>query len=193
MNRALRRALESRHWTVDQMQQFQANYMARHGTKIPPSQRYMDEGDSEEEGLELNDGTVYGRKAPSEPKPKTPGAGGGAGRGAGGGAGRGAGGGASRGAGGGASRGAGEVARKALEEELDLADQGEEVPVVVEKAPAAAVVAAVVAEVEEVLQETLLRALQKTPIKARSVAMMMTMVMMTPRTIQAKGSSRIPH
>ena len=107
MNRALRRALESRHWTVDQMQQFQANYMAKHGTKIPPSQRYMDEGDSEEEGLELNDGTVYGRKAPSGPKPKTPGAGGGAGRGAGGGASRGAGGGASRGAGGGGKKGAG--------------------------------------------------------------------------------------
>ena len=87
----------------------------------------------------------------------------------------------------------GEVARKALEEELDLADQGEEVPVIAEEVPAAAVVAAAAAEVEEVLQETLLRALQKTPIKARSVAMMMTMVMMTPRTIQARGSSRIPH
>ena len=107
MNRALRRALESRHWTVDQMQQFQANYTAKHGTKIPPSKRYMDEDDSEEEGLELNDGTVYGRKAPSGPKPKTPGAGGGAGRGAGGGASRGAGGGASRGAGGGGKKGAG--------------------------------------------------------------------------------------
>ena len=107
MNLALRRALESRHWTVDQMQQFQANYTARHGTKIPPSQRYMDEGDSEEEGLELNDGTAYGRKAPSDPKPKTPGAGGGASRGAGGGASRGAGGGASRGAGGGGKKGAG--------------------------------------------------------------------------------------
>ena len=80
----------------------------------------------------------------------------------------------------------GEVARKALEEELDQADQGAE-------ALAAAVVAATAAEVEEVLQETLLRALQKTPIKARSVAMMMTMVMMTPRTIQVTGSSRIPH
>ena len=70
MNRALRKALESRHWTVDQMQQFQANYTAKHGTKIPPPKRYMDEGDSQEEGLELNDGTVYGRKAPSGSKPK---------------------------------------------------------------------------------------------------------------------------
>ena len=93
-----------------------------------------------------------------------------------------------------------EVARKALEEELEQADQGEEVPAAAEEvpaaaeeAPAAAVVAATAAEVEEVLQETLLRALQKTPIKARSVAVMMTMVMMTPRTIQVRSSSRIPH
>ena len=80
MNRALRRALESRHWTVDQMQQFQANYTAKHGTKIPPHKRYMDEGDSEEEGLELNDGTVYGGKAPSDSKPKPSGNTGGASR-----------------------------------------------------------------------------------------------------------------
>ena len=80
MNRALRRALESRHWTVDQMQQFQANYTAKHGTKIPPPKRYMDEGDSEEEGLELNDGTVYGGKAPSDSKPKPSGSTGGASR-----------------------------------------------------------------------------------------------------------------
>ena len=77
MNRALRKALESRHWTVDQMQQFQANYTAKHGTKIPPPKRYMDEGDSEEEGLELNDGTVYGGKAPSGSKPKPSGSTGG--------------------------------------------------------------------------------------------------------------------
>ena len=83
MNRALRKALESRHWTVNQMQQFQANYTAKHGTKIPPPKRYMDEGDSEEEGLELNDGTVYGGKAPLGSKPKPPGSTGGAGRGAG--------------------------------------------------------------------------------------------------------------
>ena len=79
----MNRALESRHWTVDQMQQFQANYTAKHGTKIPPPKRYLDEGDSEEEGLELNDGTVYGEKAPSGSKPKTSGSTGGASRGAG--------------------------------------------------------------------------------------------------------------
>ena len=72
MNRALRKALESRQWTVDQMQQFQANYTAKHGTKIPAPKRYMDEGDSEEEGLELGDGTVFGEKAPSVTKPKPP-------------------------------------------------------------------------------------------------------------------------
>ena len=72
MNRALRRALESKHSTADQMQQFQANYTAKHGTKIPPPKRYMDEGDSEEEGLALNDGTVYGEKAPSGSKQKPP-------------------------------------------------------------------------------------------------------------------------
>ena len=109
MNRALRKALESRHWTVDQMQQFQANYTAKHGMKIPPSKRYMDEGDSEEEGLELNDGAVYGGKAPSGPKPKPPGNTGGASREAGGGgkkgAGRGTGAGGSGGGGAGGSRG----------------------------------------------------------------------------------------
>ena len=82
MNRALRKALESRHWTVDQMQQFQANYTAKHGTKIPPPKRYMDEGDSEEEGLELDDGTVFGEKAPSVTKPKPPAKTGDTGRGA---------------------------------------------------------------------------------------------------------------
>ena len=72
MNRALRRALEHRHWTLDQMQEFQANYTAKHGTKIPPPKLYMDEGESDEEGLELNDGTVYGGRAPGgvNPKPK---------------------------------------------------------------------------------------------------------------------------
>ena len=54
------------------MQQFQANYPAKHGTKIPPPKRYMDEGDSEEEGLELDDGTVFGEKAPSVTKLKPP-------------------------------------------------------------------------------------------------------------------------
>ena len=102
MNRALRRALESRKWTIEHMQQFQTNYTAKHGPKIPPPKLYMDEGDSEEEGLELNDGTIYG-KAPSDPKPKPPGAG----RGSTGGAGRGAGRGGSGGAGRGAGRGAG--------------------------------------------------------------------------------------
>ena len=82
MNRALRKALESRHWTVDQMQQFQANYTAKHGTKIPPPKRYMDEDDSEEEGLALDDGTVFGEKAPSVTKPKPPAKTGDTGRGA---------------------------------------------------------------------------------------------------------------
>ena len=104
MNRALRRALESRHWTIDQMQQFQTNYTAKHGTRIPPPKLYMDEGDSEEEGLELNDGTVYGRKTPAGSKPK-PGGSGGAGRGAGRGSGRGGTGGAGRGAGKGSGAG----------------------------------------------------------------------------------------
>ena len=85
------------------MQQFQANYTAKHGTKIPPPKLYMDEGDSEEEGLELNDGTVYGGKAPSDLKPKPPGSTGGAGRGAG----RGGMGGAGQGAGRGGTGGAG--------------------------------------------------------------------------------------
>ena len=83
MNRALRKVLEPRQWTVDQMQQFQANYTTKHGTKIPPPRRYMDEGDSEEEGLELNDGTVYGGKAPMGSRQKPPGNPGGASQGAG--------------------------------------------------------------------------------------------------------------
>ena len=86
MNRALKKVLEYRHWTLDQMQEFQANYTAKHGTKIPPPKLYMDEGDSEEEGIELEDGTVYGGKTPggADPKPRPPrSTGGGAGRGAG--------------------------------------------------------------------------------------------------------------
>ena len=97
MNRALRKALESKKWTLDQMQQFQTNYTAKHGTRIPPPKLYMDEGDSEEEGLELKDGTVYGRQTGTGGKPKLPG---GAGRGSGRGSGRGAGRGAGRGTGG---------------------------------------------------------------------------------------------
>ena len=85
----------------------------------------------------------------------------------------------------------GEVARKALEEELDPADQGEEAPVVAEEAPAAAVVAVAAAEVGEVLQETLLKALQKTPTRARNVVTMMTTMMMTPRTNQIRSVKRI--
>ena len=79
------------------------------------------------------------------------------------------------------------VARKAPEQvapeqaALDnQADQGEE-------APAAVVVAAMAAEVEE----TLLKTLQKTPTKAKSVGVMMTMEMMIPRTIRIRSSSRI--
>ena len=56
------------------MQQFQANYTAKHGTKTPPPKLYMDEGDLEKEGIELEDGTVYGRKAPggADLKPRPP-------------------------------------------------------------------------------------------------------------------------
>ena len=35
------------------MQEFQTNYTAKHGTRIPPPKLYMDEGDSEEEGIQL--------------------------------------------------------------------------------------------------------------------------------------------
>ena len=107
MNRALWRALESRKWTLDQMQQFQTNYTAKHGTKIPPPKLYMDEGDSEEEGLELEDGTIYGRQTGTGAKPKPPGGPGGSGRGSGRGASRGAGRGASRSTGGGGTGGTG--------------------------------------------------------------------------------------
>ena len=161
------------------MQQFQTNYTAKHGTKIPPPKLYMDEGDSEEEGLELNDGTVYGGKAPSDPKPKPPGTGG---------AGRGAGRGSApevqveaqveglgqvalevqaRGAG----KGAGKVQEQA--DQVDQVDQGEEVPVAV-------VVAADQGEVEETLQ--------KTPTEVQSVAVKM---MMMTKMIRTRSSKQI--
>ena len=96
------------------MQEFQANYTAKHGTKIPPPKLYMDEGESDEEGLSnWNDGTVYGGKSPgrSRIRSRRPsrstggGAGRGAGRGTGGGGGFGrtGGGGTGGGAGGGSS------------------------------------------------------------------------------------------
>ena len=144
MNRALRKALESKKWTLDQMQQFQANYTAKHGTKIPPPKLYMDEGDSEEEGLELKDGTIYGRQTGTGGKPKPPGGSGGSGRGSG--RGSGAGRGAGRGTGG--TGGTGE-------------------PVVV---AAAAVAAAVVAAVVVVAPRTIHQGtLQRTLTKAESV------------------------
>ena len=71
LNKALQKALESQGWTIDQMQEFQTNYTVKHGTKIPPPKLYMDEGDSEDEGLELNDGTVYGGRAAAGAKLKT--------------------------------------------------------------------------------------------------------------------------
>ena len=89
------------------MQEFQTNYTEKHGTRIPPPKLYMDEGDSEEEGIELNDGTVYGGRAPTDPNPKPPEGTGGAGRGTGRGAGRGTGTGGTGGAGRGAGRGSG--------------------------------------------------------------------------------------
>ena len=95
LTKALKKAFQKRGWSTDQMQELMANFQHKHSKKIPLPKIYMDEDDSDSEGLELEDGTRVGRKATGgsssggKPgrKPSAGGAGGGTGTSGGGGTG----------------------------------------------------------------------------------------------------------
>ena len=78
LNTALKKALLKRDWTVENMQEFVSNYQARYGVKVPTPDLYLDEAESESEGLELNDGSKVGKQtgggSGSNPKPRSTGA-----------------------------------------------------------------------------------------------------------------------
>ena len=86
LTRALQKAFAKRGWSTDQMREFVTNFQKKHGQQVPMPKIYGDEDTSEEEGLELADGTKVGKKATggaegsggSKPR-KKPTAGGGAG------------------------------------------------------------------------------------------------------------------
>ena len=49
---------------MDQMQELITNFQRKHGKKVPLPKIYMDEDSSDSEGIELQDGSVVGRKTP---------------------------------------------------------------------------------------------------------------------------------
>ena len=63
LTRALQKAFTKRGWSTDQMREFVTNFQKKHGHQVPMPKIYGDEDTSEEEGLELADGTKVGKKA----------------------------------------------------------------------------------------------------------------------------------
>ena len=63
LTKALQKAFEKRGWSTDQMQELITNFQRKHGKKVPLPKLYMDEDTSDSEGLELQDGSVVGKKA----------------------------------------------------------------------------------------------------------------------------------
>ena len=63
LTRALQKAFAKRGWSTDQMREFVTNFQKKHGQRVPMPKIYGDEDTSEEEGLELVDGTKVGKKA----------------------------------------------------------------------------------------------------------------------------------
>ena len=63
LTKALRKVFEKRGWSTDQMQELITNFQRKHGKKVPLPKLYMDEDTSDSEGLELQDGSVVGKKA----------------------------------------------------------------------------------------------------------------------------------
>ena len=63
LTRALQKAFAKRGWSTDQMREFVTNFQKKHGQQVPMPKIYGDEDTSEEEGLELADGTKVGKKA----------------------------------------------------------------------------------------------------------------------------------
>ena len=60
--RALQKAFAKRGWSTDQMREFITNFQKKHGQQVPMPKIYGDEDTSEDEGLELADGTKVGKK-----------------------------------------------------------------------------------------------------------------------------------
>ena len=63
LTRALQKAFAKRGWSTDQMREFVTNFQKKHGQQVPMPKIYGNEDTSEEEGLELADGTKVGKKA----------------------------------------------------------------------------------------------------------------------------------
>ena len=86
LTRALQKAFTKKGWSTDQMREFVTNFQKKHGQQVPMPKIYGDEDTSEEEGIELADGTRAAKKTAggaggsggSKPR-KKPTAGGGAG------------------------------------------------------------------------------------------------------------------
>ena len=64
LTKALRKAFQKRGSSTDDMQELIMNFQRKHGTKIPLPKIYMDEDSSDSEGIELEDGSIVGRKTP---------------------------------------------------------------------------------------------------------------------------------
>ena len=62
LTQALQKAFAGRGWSTDQMREFVANFQKKHGQQVPMPKIYGDEDSSDDEGLELADGTNAGRK-----------------------------------------------------------------------------------------------------------------------------------
>ena len=62
LTRALQKAFAKRGWSTDQMREFVTNLQKKHGQQVPMPKIYGDEDTSEDEGLELADGTKVGKK-----------------------------------------------------------------------------------------------------------------------------------
>ena len=86
LTRALQKAFAKKGWSTDQMREFVTNFQKKHGQQVPMPKIYGDEDTTEEEGIELADGTRAAKKTAggaggsggSKPQ-KKPTAGGGAG------------------------------------------------------------------------------------------------------------------
>ena len=86
LTRALQKAFAKRGWSTDQMREFVTNFQKKHGQQVPMPKIYGDEDTSEEEGIELAEGSKAAKKTAdgaggsggSKPR-KKPTAGGGAG------------------------------------------------------------------------------------------------------------------
>ena len=63
LTKALWKAFDKRGWSTDQMQDLIANFQKKHGKKVPLPKLYIDEDTLDSEGLELQDGSVVGKKA----------------------------------------------------------------------------------------------------------------------------------